>query len=120
MNIPRNNLRMSDDERGAFLLESYQPGECVRYRSGSQGDVPHVKWLWKYGRLARPDIVRSCIGLRPHWDIYIINNMAYRKHSMSKEILIRRDLYKSPSSLGYLHHQQHDLHKTQAVKIISN
>ncbi|XP_056015440.1 uncharacterized protein LOC125675812 isoform X2 [Ostrea edulis] len=78
LNIPLSKVRMSDDARGALLEELHRTGERVQYRGGSQGSVQHVKWLWIYGR---PDIVRSCIGLHPHWDIYIINNTAYRKHS---------------------------------------
>ncbi|XP_056017014.1 uncharacterized protein LOC130053659 [Ostrea edulis] len=81
LNIPLNKVRMSEGERGAFLEDLQKIGECVQYRGGSQGSVQHVKWLWRYDVKARPDIVRSCIGLHPHWDIYIINNTAYRKHS---------------------------------------
>ncbi|XP_062568848.1 probable serine/threonine-protein kinase pats1 [Saccostrea cucullata] len=43
--------------------------------------MDHVRWLWRYGVYARPDIVRSCIGLHPHNDIYIIDNKPYRKPS---------------------------------------
>ncbi|XP_048765229.2 uncharacterized protein LOC125673020 [Ostrea edulis] len=74
LSIPLDKTRMSEGERGAFLEELQKTGECVQ----SQGSVQHVKWLWRY---ERNDIVRSCIGLHPHWDIYIINNTAYRKHS---------------------------------------
>ncbi|XP_062586698.1 probable serine/threonine-protein kinase pats1 [Saccostrea cucullata] len=55
--------------------------DAVHYRGRSQDSVDHVTWLWRYGREARPDIVRSCIGLHPHWDIYIIDNKPYRKPS---------------------------------------
>ncbi|XP_056015153.1 uncharacterized protein LOC125677494 isoform X2 [Ostrea edulis] len=81
LNIPLNKVRTSKGKRRAFLEELQQTGECVQYRGGSQGSVQHVKWLWRYDFNDRPDIVRSCIGPHPHWDIYIINNTAYRKHS---------------------------------------
>ncbi|XP_056015438.1 uncharacterized protein LOC125676813 isoform X2 [Ostrea edulis] len=81
LNIPLSKVRMSDDKRRAFIEELQQTGECMQYRGGSQDSVQQVKWLWRYNINARPDIVRSCIGLHPHWDIYIINNTAYRKHS---------------------------------------
>ncbi|XP_056015762.1 uncharacterized protein LOC125676826 [Ostrea edulis] len=81
LNIPLSKIRMSDDKRGAFLEDLQQTGECVQNRGGSRGSVQHVKWLWRDWQNARPDIVRSCVGLHPHCDIYIINNTAYRKHS---------------------------------------
>ncbi|XP_056015212.1 uncharacterized protein LOC130052947 [Ostrea edulis] len=71
LSIPLDKTRMSEGERGAFLEELRKTGECVQ----SQGSV---KWLWRY---ERNDIVRSCIGFHPHWDIYMIKNKAYRKHS---------------------------------------
>ncbi|XP_056015207.1 uncharacterized protein LOC130052942 isoform X2 [Ostrea edulis] len=81
LNIPLNKVRMSEGERRAFLEELQQTVECEQIRGGSQDSVQHVKWLWRLNRTARPDIVRSCIGPHPHYDIYIINNTAYRKHS---------------------------------------
>jgi hypothetical protein len=87
VNIPVDKVRLSDDQRKAILEELQQTGECVPYRGGSQVGVQHVKWLWRPLHYPRPDIVRSCIGLHPHWDIYIINNTAYRKHSKSEVIL---------------------------------
>ncbi|XP_056017012.1 uncharacterized protein LOC125674562 [Ostrea edulis] len=86
LNILLDKVRMREGERGAFLEELQQTGECVQYRGGLQGSVQHVKWLWKYRFNARPDIVRSCIGLHPHWDIYIIDNTAYRKHSQYHDL----------------------------------
>ncbi|XP_056015156.1 uncharacterized protein LOC125676198 [Ostrea edulis] len=83
LNIPQDKVRMSDDKRRAFLEELQHTGEYVQYREGSQDSVQHVKWLWRY---ERPDIVRSCIGLHPHCDIYIINNTAYRKHSQYHDL----------------------------------
>ncbi|XP_056015018.1 uncharacterized protein LOC125676214 isoform X1 [Ostrea edulis] len=77
LSIPLDKVRMTESERGAFLEDLQKTGECVQ----SQGSVQHVKWLWILDHEARPDIVRSCIGPHPHWDIYIINNTAYRKHS---------------------------------------
>ncbi|XP_056015023.1 uncharacterized protein LOC130052885 [Ostrea edulis] len=77
LSIPLDKVRMTESERGAFLEDLQKTGECVQ----SQGSVQHVKWLWRLYHEARPDIVRSCIGPHPHWDIYIINNTAYRKHS---------------------------------------
>jgi hypothetical protein len=85
VDIPPSEVRLSDDERKKFIEELQRTGECVQYRSGSQGGVQHIKWLWRDGR---PDIVRSCIGLHPHCDIYIINDTAYRKHSKSEVILM--------------------------------
>ncbi|XP_056015060.1 uncharacterized protein LOC130052891 [Ostrea edulis] len=76
LSIPLDKVRMTESERGAFLEDLQKTGECVQ----SQGSVQHVKWLWRLNPSARPDIVRSCIGPHPHWDIYIINNTANRKH----------------------------------------
>ncbi|XP_056015075.1 uncharacterized protein LOC125676208 [Ostrea edulis] len=78
---PQGIFKQSIDDREELLNKLTQSGECVQYRAGSQGSVQHVKWLWRLDHKARPDIVRSCIGLHPHCDIYIINNTAYRKHS---------------------------------------
>ncbi|XP_062608910.1 uncharacterized protein LOC134270682, partial [Saccostrea cucullata] len=76
MNVSDNILRESEDELKEFLMDLRREGEAVHYRRRSHDSVDHVTWLWRYGR---PDIVRSCIGLNPHWDIYIIDNKAYRK-----------------------------------------
>ncbi|XP_062598206.1 uncharacterized protein LOC134259620 [Saccostrea cucullata] len=81
LNIPENKIKSSKDERKEFLTELRREGEAVHYRGRSQDSVDHVTWLWRYGRHAKPDIVRSCIGLHPHWDIYIIDNKTYRKPS---------------------------------------
>ena len=78
VNIPENKIKKSKDEREEFLTELRREGEAVHYRGRSQDSVDHVTWLWRYGR---PDIVRSCIGLHQHWDIYIIDNKTYRKPS---------------------------------------
>ncbi|XP_062605775.1 uncharacterized protein LOC134267588, partial [Saccostrea cucullata] len=75
LNIPENKIK-NKDEREKFLTELRREGEAVHYRGRSQDSVDHVTWLWRYWR---PDIVRSCIGLHPHNDIYIIDNKAYRK-----------------------------------------
>ncbi|XP_062604134.1 uncharacterized protein LOC134265950, partial [Saccostrea cucullata] len=71
-------LKGCGDKRKEFLMDLRREGETVHYRGRSQDSVDHVTWLWRYGR---PDIVRSCIGLHPHLDIYIIDNKAYRKPS---------------------------------------
>ncbi|XP_056018466.1 uncharacterized protein LOC125668285 [Ostrea edulis] len=87
LNIPISRVKEDIIKRKQFLEELKQNRECVQYRGrpedsgGSQDNVQHVEWLWRSESDARPDIVRSCIGLHPHWDIYIINNTAYRKHS---------------------------------------
>ncbi|XP_062590128.1 probable serine/threonine-protein kinase pats1 [Saccostrea cucullata] len=65
-------------KRTQLLKTLKEQGEAVHYRGRSQGSVDHVTWLWRH---KRPDIVRSCIGLHPHNDIYIIDNKAYRKPS---------------------------------------
>ncbi|XP_062601006.1 uncharacterized protein LOC134262647, partial [Saccostrea cucullata] len=78
LNIPENKIK-SKDEREKFLTELRREGEAVHYRGRSQDKKDHVTWLWRYRYGARPDIVRSCIGLHPHWDIYIIDNKTYRK-----------------------------------------
>ncbi|XP_062608155.1 probable serine/threonine-protein kinase pats1 [Saccostrea cucullata] len=78
LNIPENEIKSSKDEREKILTELKREGEAVHYRGRSQDCVDHVTWLWRYWR---PDIVRSCIGLHPHNDIYIIDNKAYRKPS---------------------------------------
>jgi hypothetical protein len=83
VNIPLDVTKKYLDERLQFLEELKQRGECVPYRGESGDIVQHVHWNWKCEGDARPDIVRSCIGLHPHWDIYIIKDKAYRKHSKS-------------------------------------
>ncbi|XP_062567404.1 uncharacterized protein LOC134229652, partial [Saccostrea cucullata] len=77
LNIPENKIK-SKDKREKILTELRREGEAVYYRGRSHVSVDHVTWLWRHGR---PDIVRSCIGLHPHWDIYIIDNKTYRKPS---------------------------------------
>ncbi|XP_062605949.1 uncharacterized protein LOC134267753, partial [Saccostrea cucullata] len=81
LNIPENKIKSSKDEREKFLTVLRREGEAVHYRGRSQDSVDHVTWLWRYFGGARPDIVRSCIGLHPHNDIYIIDNKPYRKPS---------------------------------------
>ncbi|XP_062572567.1 uncharacterized protein LOC134234505 [Saccostrea cucullata] len=77
LNVPENILKKSKDNRKEFLMD-LRRGEALNYRGRSQDSVDHVIWLWRY---RRPDIVRSCIGLHPHNDIYILDNKAYRKPS---------------------------------------
>ncbi|XP_062566138.1 uncharacterized protein LOC134228503 [Saccostrea cucullata] len=74
LNIPENKIKSSKDELDEFLTDLKSGGN-------THDTVDHVTWLWRYRRQARPDIVRSCIGLHPHWDIYIIDNKPYRKPS---------------------------------------
>ncbi|XP_062598690.1 uncharacterized protein LOC134260096, partial [Saccostrea cucullata] len=81
LNIPDNMLWDSKNKRKQFLLNLRGEGEAVHYRGRSHDSMDHVRWLWRYGVYARPDIVRSCIGLHPHNDIYIIDNKPYRKPS---------------------------------------
>ncbi|XP_061192318.1 uncharacterized protein LOC133200551 [Saccostrea echinata] len=81
LNVSNKILKESEDKREEFLMDLRRGGEAVHYRRRSQDSVDHVTWLWRYEFLARPDIVRSCIGLNPHNDIYIIDNKAYRKTS---------------------------------------
>ncbi|XP_062613224.1 uncharacterized protein LOC134274995 [Saccostrea cucullata] len=80
LNIPENKIK-SKDEREEFLTELRKEGEAVHYRGRPHDSVDHVTWLWRHRYGARPDIVRSCIGLYPHWDLYIIDNKTYRKPS---------------------------------------
>ncbi|XP_062578899.1 uncharacterized protein LOC134240842, partial [Saccostrea cucullata] len=70
LHIPENIITESFHKREEFLRNLQQKGEEIPNKQ--------VKWLWKFHR---HDIVRSCIGLHPHSDIYIINQKAYRKHS---------------------------------------
>ncbi|XP_062618065.1 uncharacterized protein LOC134279650, partial [Saccostrea cucullata] len=90
LNIPENKVKKSKDERKEFLTELRRDGEAVHYRGRSQDSIDHVTWLWRYGLDNRPDIVRSCIGLHPHNDIYIIDNKPHRKpskiHSYEPEV----------------------------------
>ncbi|XP_062566783.1 uncharacterized protein LOC134229088, partial [Saccostrea cucullata] len=92
LNIPVNNVMSSKDKREEFLNDLKKEGESVNSRKPTHDSVDHVTWLWRYGR---PDIVRSCIGLHPHWDIYIIDNKAYRKPSKyhSYQPIVRCLLY---------------------------
>ncbi|XP_062575803.1 uncharacterized protein LOC134237683, partial [Saccostrea cucullata] len=83
LNVTGDMLKESKDKRKEFLMNLRREGETVHYRERSQDSVDHVTWLWRYGR---PDIVRSCIGLHPHNDIYIIDNKAYRKPTGKKNI----------------------------------
>ncbi|XP_062610254.1 uncharacterized protein LOC134272035 [Saccostrea cucullata] len=78
LNIPENKIKSSKDEREEFLTVLRREGEAVHYRGRSQDSVDHVTWLRSD---LRPDIVRSCIGLHPHWDLYIIDNKTYGKPS---------------------------------------
>ncbi|XP_061192136.1 uncharacterized protein LOC133200334 [Saccostrea echinata] len=87
LNVSVNILKKGEDKREEFLMDLRRGGEAVHYRGRSQDSVDHVTWLRRY---LRPDIVRSCIGLHPHNDIYIIDNKAYRKrakyHTYSSEV----------------------------------
>ncbi|XP_062603600.1 uncharacterized protein LOC134265406 isoform X2 [Saccostrea cucullata] len=74
--IPNEIVRGNEDRRKTYIEALKQKGEVVHYRGRSQDSVDYVTWLWGF---FRPDIVKSCIGLHPHWDIYIIDNKAYRK-----------------------------------------
>ncbi|XP_062619688.1 uncharacterized protein LOC134281228, partial [Saccostrea cucullata] len=77
-------------KRKKILTDLRQKEEALYYRRRSQDSVDHVTWLWRHGEYNRPDIVRSCIGLLPHNDIYIIDNKPYRKpntcHNYSPEV----------------------------------
>ncbi|XP_062605766.1 uncharacterized protein LOC134267574, partial [Saccostrea cucullata] len=81
LNIPYNEIRGTRSKRTQLLITLKEQGDAVHYRGRSQDSVNHVTWLWRYGYWARPDIVRSCVGLHQHNDIYIIDNKAYRKPS---------------------------------------
>ncbi|XP_062592009.1 uncharacterized protein LOC134253502 [Saccostrea cucullata] len=81
VNVSINILKDSENKKAKVLTDLKREGEKVYYRGRSHYSVDHVTWLWRYGRYNRPDIVRSCIGLYPHNDIYIIDNKAYRKPS---------------------------------------
>ncbi|XP_062606915.1 uncharacterized protein LOC134268690 [Saccostrea cucullata] len=71
----------SIDKREKFLKDLKEEAEAEDYRKRSRDSVDNVSKIWRYWMNARPDIVRSCIGLHPHKDIYIIDNKAYRKPS---------------------------------------
>ncbi|XP_062614097.1 uncharacterized protein LOC134275821 [Saccostrea cucullata] len=77
LNVSNQILKEGEDKRKDFLSE-LSKGDDVHYRGRSHDSVDHVTWLWRY---RRPDIVRSCIGLHQHNDIYLIDNKAYRKPS---------------------------------------
>ncbi|XP_061192116.1 uncharacterized protein LOC133200314 [Saccostrea echinata] len=79
--VSDNIQKESEDKRKEFLMDIKRGGEAVHYRERSQDSVDHVTWLWRYEYWPRHDIVRSCIGLHPHNDIYIVDNKAYRKPS---------------------------------------
>ncbi|XP_061195146.1 uncharacterized protein LOC133203371 [Saccostrea echinata] len=81
LNVSNQKLNDSEDKREEFLMDLRREGEAVHYRGRTQDSVDHVTWLWRDWLFSRPDIVRSCIGLHPHWDIYIIDKKAYRKTS---------------------------------------
>ncbi|XP_062609216.1 uncharacterized protein LOC134270967, partial [Saccostrea cucullata] len=87
LNVSINILKDSEDKKAKLLTDLRKEGETVHYRGRSQDSVDHLTWLWRYGRY---DIVRSCVGLHPHNDIYIIDNKAYRKpskyHNYSPEV----------------------------------
>ncbi|XP_061192320.1 uncharacterized protein LOC133200553 [Saccostrea echinata] len=90
LNVSNKIINDSEDKRKEFLMDLRREGETVHYKGSSQDSVDHVTWIWRYNVHARPDIVRSCIGLHPHNDIYIIDNKAYRKpnkhHNYSPEV----------------------------------
>ncbi|XP_061193328.1 uncharacterized protein LOC133201541 [Saccostrea echinata] len=87
LNTPDNKIKGNQSEREQFIETLKDSGEAVQYRGRSQDSVQHLRWI---GSAARPDIVRSCIGLHSHNDIYIIDNKAYRKpstyHKYSEEV----------------------------------
>ncbi|XP_056015003.1 uncharacterized protein LOC130052877 isoform X1 [Ostrea edulis] len=121
LHVPTTILQdMTFDQRQEFIRDLEHSGECVHCRGGSQGSVQHVKWLRRDVINTRPDIVRSCIGLHPHWDIYIINNTAYRKQSKYHEYPdnVRSRLYclllaeqHTVNTKGHKHKQQDVLRK---------
>ncbi|XP_062601082.1 uncharacterized protein LOC134262764, partial [Saccostrea cucullata] len=77
--VPENIVKDSKDKREKYLIDLRTEGEPLHVSGRSQNSADHVTWLWRYKYDAGPAIVRSCIGLHPHWDIYIIDNKAYRK-----------------------------------------
>ncbi|XP_062600525.1 uncharacterized protein LOC134262145, partial [Saccostrea cucullata] len=72
LNVPENILQKSKNEQLEYLH---------RLQTEENDSLGHVLWKWEYLQDARPNIVRSCIGLRKHSDIYIIGNKAYREPS---------------------------------------
>ncbi|XP_062597176.1 uncharacterized protein LOC134258649 [Saccostrea cucullata] len=90
LNVPMSIVRGREQDRKDFQEKLKQEGERIQSRKAAVDSVDHVTWLWRYGGYNRPDIVRSCIGLHQHNDIYIIDNQAYRKpseyHAYSPEI----------------------------------
>ncbi|XP_062600549.1 probable serine/threonine-protein kinase pats1 [Saccostrea cucullata] len=86
LNVSIQMLKDSLEKRKEFLNDIRKEGKVVDHRR-SHDSADHVIWRWGYWR---PDIVRSCIGLYPHWDIYIIDNKAFRKpskyHALSPDI----------------------------------
>ncbi|XP_062566927.1 uncharacterized protein LOC134229236 [Saccostrea cucullata] len=86
LNISIQIQKNGEDKRKQFLIDLRREGATLHYRGRSHDSVDHVTWLRRYGK---PDIVRSCIGLHPHWDIYIIDNKAYRKPSKKENITIK-------------------------------
>ncbi|XP_062619585.1 uncharacterized protein LOC134281134, partial [Saccostrea cucullata] len=88
VNIPEIILQKSKNEQIEYL-QRLQTGESVHCR-GSNDSFEHILWKWEYLKDARPNIVRSCIGLHEHSDIYIIGNKAYREpskyHALSREV----------------------------------
>ncbi|XP_061195128.1 uncharacterized protein LOC133203347 [Saccostrea echinata] len=81
VNIPMRVLRGNETERQEFLEKLKQSAEYILYKRSQESDQ-NVKWVWKYGVIhGRPEVVRSCIGLHEHWDIYIMDNKAHRKPS---------------------------------------
>ncbi|XP_062567507.1 uncharacterized protein LOC134229738 [Saccostrea cucullata] len=115
LNIPEVISGGYQSQRGQFLNNLEREGEGIRR---FRGDVHHVTWLWRHGR---PDIVRSCIGLHPHWDIYIINNKAYRKPNNYHEysLNIRSMLYTVLLSEGYTVNTNDNSYKTMQNKILN-
>ncbi|XP_062615181.1 uncharacterized protein LOC134276921 [Saccostrea cucullata] len=82
LNVPVRILKESEEERTQIQKELKQTGEKIKRRKESHNDhKQNLTWLWRNMANARLDIVRSCIGSYPHLDIYIIDNIAYRKPS---------------------------------------
>ncbi|XP_062579594.1 uncharacterized protein LOC134241572, partial [Saccostrea cucullata] len=118
-NVSNQILKESEDKRKEFLMELVRVRETVHHRGRSQDSLDHVTWLWRHRREARPDIVRSCIGLHPHWDIYIIDNKAYRKlskyHKYTPEV--RSLLYCTLLVDGYTLNTREDSYKNMLFKL---
>ncbi|XP_062620661.1 uncharacterized protein LOC134282256 [Saccostrea cucullata] len=77
LNIPVSILQKPFNERERFLKDLQENGETVP-RGESKKSAKPVKW---HPRFWRHDLTRSNIGLHPHLDLFIINNIAYRKPS---------------------------------------